>query len=245
MASPVRGYFFVEDEESCVNPGIADDGLFGEAFDLPVLIELKGTELRAEGNGGNGGQSSAGVMEVKEPGEIDVAETVSVGGEELIADVIEAGEDTIAGVGFDAGIEYFDSPVGEAAFEVIEKHLLAMAGGEDEAAKAISCVNLHEMDEDGPPLDGHHGLGKVFGEGINARSLATAKNDDFEIVLSFYFRRHADSMKRMYRIDGKMALPPTVHDDCITHHFIAAHSREVLPCADSRHLIRWMDLSAR
>jgi len=197
VTCPMRCDFLVEDEESGINPRVADDGLLGEAFDLPVLIELKGAELRAEGDGGDRGQSSAGVVEVEEGGEVDVSETVSVGGKKLIANMVEAGEDAIAGIGFDAGVEDFDLPIGKTAFEVVEEHLLAMTGGEDEAAKTIPRVNLHEMDEDGTPLDGHHGLGEVFGEGINARSLAAAKNDDFKIVLSFYFRGHADSMKRM------------------------------------------------
>jgi len=197
LTRPVRGDFFVEDEESGVDPGVADDGLFGEAFDLPIVIELKGAELRAEGNGGDRGQSSAGIVEVEEGGEVDVTETVSVGGEKLVADVIEAGKDAVAGIGFDAGVEDFDLPVGKAPLEVVEKHLLAMAGGEHEAVKAIPRVNLHEMDEDGTPADRHHGLGKVFGEGVDARAFAAAKNDDFEIVLSFYFSGHADSMKRM------------------------------------------------
>src|SRR5271156_6571853 len=108
VTGPMRGDFLVEDEESGIDPGVADDGLLGEALDLPVLIELKGAELRAERDGGDRGQSSAGVVKVEEGGEVDVAETVSVGGEKLIADVIEAGEDAITGIGLDAGVEDFD-----------------------------------------------------------------------------------------------------------------------------------------
>src|SRR5271170_139246 len=149
VTSPVCGDFLLEHEESGIDPGVADDGLLRKALDLPVLIELKGAELRAERNSGNRGQSAAGVVEVEERGEVDVAETVSVGCEELIADVIETGEDAVAGVGFDAGVEDLDLPVGKTAVEVVEQHLLAMAGGEDEAAKTIFRVNLHEMHQDG------------------------------------------------------------------------------------------------
>src|SRR5271154_6573244 len=53
VTGPMRGDFFVEDEESGIDPGVADDGLLGEALDLPVLIELKGAELRAERDGGD------------------------------------------------------------------------------------------------------------------------------------------------------------------------------------------------
>ena len=153
--------------------------------------------MRVERNRSHRRQSPAGVVEVEQGGKIDVAEAVSIGGEELIADMIEAGQDTVAGIGLVAGIENFDIPVGKATLEVVEKHLLAMAGGEDEAAEALASENLHEMDEDRTSTDWHHGLGKVFGKGIDARSLATAKNDDFEIARSFYFSGHADSMKRM------------------------------------------------
>ena len=197
VASPVGSDFLVENEEAGVDPGIANDGLLAEAFDLPVLIELERAKLRVERDRSDRSQSPAGVVEVEEGGEVDVAEAVSIGGEELVADMIEAGQDTIAGIGFDAGVEDFDIPVGKATLEVVEKHLLAMAGGEDKAAEALASENLHEMDEDRTSTDWHHGLGKVFGKGIDARSLATAKNDDFEIARSFYFSGHADSMKRM------------------------------------------------
>src|SRR5271155_2733396 len=129
VTGPMRGDFLVEDEESGIDPGVADDGLLGEALDLPVLVELKGAELRAEGDGGDRGQSAAGVVEVEESGEVDVAEAVSVGREELIADMVETGEDAIAGVGFDACVENFDLPVRKTALEVVKKHLLAMSGG--------------------------------------------------------------------------------------------------------------------
>ena len=36
VASPVLRHFLVEDEESGVDPGIANDGLLGEAFDPPA-----------------------------------------------------------------------------------------------------------------------------------------------------------------------------------------------------------------
>jgi len=68
MTSPMRGDFLVEDEESGIDPGVANDGLLGEALDLPVRIELKGAELRTEGDRGDRGQSSAGVVEVEKRG---------------------------------------------------------------------------------------------------------------------------------------------------------------------------------
>jgi hypothetical protein len=201
VAVPVRGGFFLEDKEASIDPGVADDGFLCEAFDPSSPVELKRTELRTEGDGGDGGQSAAGVMGVKQGGEIDVAEAISVGGEELIANVIETGEDAIAGIGFGAGVEDFDLPIGKAAIEVVEEHLLAVASSQDEAAEALAGIDTHEMNEDRTPIDGHHGLGKVFGEGVNARAFATAKNDDFEVPAGPYFLRHElPPMQRMYRI---------------------------------------------
>src|SRR5271157_5972444 len=89
VTGPVRGDFFLEDKEAGVDPGVADDGLLGEALDLPVPSELEGAELRAEGDGGDRGQSCAGVVEVEEGGEVDVAEAVAIGGEALVADALE------------------------------------------------------------------------------------------------------------------------------------------------------------
>src|SRR6185437_1238183 len=104
-ALPVGQGGFFEDEEAGVDPGVADDGLFGEAADAAVGIELDGSVLGAERDGGDGGQAAALLMKGEQRVQVDVSEAISIGGEEAVADVVRAGADAVGGIGFGSGIE--------------------------------------------------------------------------------------------------------------------------------------------
>ncbi|MGC2500936.1 MAG: hypothetical protein WA400_02275, partial [Silvibacterium sp.] len=61
---------------------------------------------------------------------------------ELVTYVIEACADTVSGVSLEARVQDIDIPFGETALEVIEEHLFAMAGGENEAAETLAGVDV-------------------------------------------------------------------------------------------------------
>src|SRR6185437_14022884 len=179
---PVGQGGFFEDEEAGVDPSVADDGLFGEAADPAVRVELDGSVLRAERDGGDGGKAAALLVKSEQGVKVDVSETISIGGEEAVADVVRAGADAVGGIGFGSGIEDGDFPLGKAAFEIVEQHLFAVAGGEHEFAEALARVNVHEVDEDGASVHRHHGFGIIFRERIDAGALAPAKNNHVDFV---------------------------------------------------------------
>src|SRR5271156_595056 len=197
IAVPVLRNILVEYEESRIDPRVAYHGLLREAVDPPGAIEVQRAILRSQRHRRHRRQAAAGVVEVEEGGKIDVAQPVSVGGEELLAHMVEAGEDAIARVSLRAGVENLDLPLGKTPIKIVEEHLLAMARGQHKTTHPLPRINLHEVHENGTPVNRHHRLREIFREGIDARALAATQNDDAKIAGRLYLVRHSAPNQRM------------------------------------------------
>ena len=197
----------MEKEKAAVDPVVFDVGFFREAEHMVVLdFDFSETGRRIDAE--NSAEFRAGAMVFEFGGEIGVGDaiTVSDAKEFGVAEILTGRlGDTTASHAGETSVSESDLPIevmcrfvdddlvglelhGAVAVmemkmaEVIDDVFRFKTEAEDEAFEAMAGVNLHHMPENGVLADGHHGLGAEFGLFFEARSQATAKDENRDLI---------------------------------------------------------------
>src|SRR5258705_9145596 len=181
VAVPLLERALLENEEAGVDPVVAHQRLLLELPHAADFIEDHQAVLGAQRHRGERRETPGAFVRAQQRVQVEVAEAVAIGGEEPLAHEFGTALDAVARIGVRAGVDDAHLPVVEALREVVVQHLDAMPAREHEILVTLRRIGAHEVHQDRRAVDRHHHLGKVLGERVRPRALATAENYDFHV----------------------------------------------------------------
>src|SRR5581483_2306582 len=180
LAVPHVEHPAIEHEEPGVDAVVGEHGLLPEVPHATVAVDLERAVLRRQRHRRERRRAGMRPVEVEQRGEVDVTETVDVGGEEGLADEVTAAEDAPAGVRLLAGVVDVHVPtVGEVGGELLDE-VAPVAGGEDEAGEPLAGEDLHHVLEHGTAVDLEERLGQLDRVRVGAGALPAAQDHGFD-----------------------------------------------------------------
>ena len=184
--------------------GLLLEGPHGGREELPlhlVLVDLQGAEAPERLHGRDRGQLAVRPVEVEQLRDVHVGDAVAVGQHErVVAHVLPHPLDPAAGLRLGAGVDQRHAPrlggvlvdhhgvvahveghvghVQEVVGEVLLDDVALVAQADHEVAEAVVAVRLHDVPQDRPLADLHHGLGPGGGLFGQAGAETAGKDDD-------------------------------------------------------------------